>query len=158
MIETVEKTGLAIRNFFHADFDQVKELIKEFHGEALSAHGITLDDETLNETLVSFIYPHIGIVAELDGNIVGCIGGIISKSIFNKNQIIAQEAMWYVRKEYRNSTVGLRLLKAFENKCKEHKANLICMISLMNLNVEKVSEFYTKCGYTPMEFHFIKEI
>jgi len=154
----VKKEELIIRDFFHIDFEQVKELIKEFYNESLKEYKITLDDATLDETLVGFIFPHVGIVAELNGNIIGCIGGYVSKSIFNKNQIMAQEAMWYMKKEFRNGTYGLRLLKAFEDKCKERGADLISMISIMNLNVEKVSDFYTRCGYSPMEFHFIKEI
>jgi len=159
MISALEDNKVTnIRNFVLEDLAQVKILIVSFYNESLKHYGITLDDKTLEETLMTFLNPNIGIVAELDEKIIGCIGGVACRSIFNKNQIIAQESMWYVNKEFRHGTIGVRLIKAFKDECKARGASLLSMVSMRNLNANKMNDFYTKSGFRSMETHFIKGI
>ena len=146
-----------IRKGEYKDIEGVKELIKEFFQESLAWYKISLDDETITETMKSFVDKHISFVAEENGKIIGVIAGIISPSIFDKRQLFAQEAIWYVTKKARG-IVGFKLIKVFEEECRKLGAKMISMICMSNLNFDILDRFYKNDGFALLENHYIKEV
>lgn len=147
---------MIIRQATLDDKEEIIHLIGEFFEESLSEYKLTLDSETIGKTTIDFICNKIVIVAEKDKKIIGVIGGLISPSIFDSNQLFAQEFIWYVSKNERESSIGIRLLKAFEEECKRQKANLISMIRMNNLYADTLDRFYKMRHYKLMENHYIK--
>ncbi len=140
------------------DVSGVVKLVKEFFKESLSEYGLLIKDETIFETIEHYINNLIGIVVEEDGEIVGVIGGLVSPSIFDKTQLIGQETIWYVNKKCRNGSIGLKLIKAFEEECKIRGAKLIAMVNMGNLNTEILGKLYRHRGYKLMEKQYIKGV
>lgn len=87
----------------------------------------------------------------------GAIGGIIFPDP-NTGDLIATEMFWYVMPEFRKGTVGLRLLNYFENWAIKEGAKRIIMVHLNSLQPDRLSMFYKKRGYSPIEIHYIKEV
>ena len=72
-------------------------------------------------------------------------------SIENELTILATEMMWWVREDKRNSSYGLRLLKAFEQEAINRKANKITLSLLPNSsvqNLESLGYFITETSHT----------
>jgi len=147
---------LIIRKAELKDIDAVVELTKDFFEESISDYGLTLDDITIRETISNYIKNLVGIVAEDEGKVIGVIGGMLLPSIFNKNQLIGQETVWYVQKNYRNGSVGLKLIKSFEDECKSRGTDLIIMGLMGNLNTEILDKYYKKRNYKLLEREYIK--
>ena len=147
-----------IRKAEHRDTEQVLALINEFYYESLREYDLSFTVETLKETIANFIDNHVGLVAEREGKIVGVIGGLISRSIFNKDEVVGQEAIWYMSKDERKGSLGIRLMKAFERTCKEKGAKFIVMIHMSNLLAKSLGRFYSSMKYKLMEVQFIKEV
>ena len=140
------------------DTDSIKLLIFQFYEESLREYKLSFDWDTLTNTITTFINSHIGLVAEKDGVIIGVIGGVVTNSIFDAKQKVGQEAIWYVDKSERKGTVGIRLLKAFEEECKKRGVNFVIMICMCNLYTELLDRYYKSKHYQLLENHYIKEV
>ncbi len=139
------------------DTDSIIDLIYKFHEESLKEYKISINRNTIKKSTHNFINNNIALVL-LDGEkIVGTMGGIVARSIFDENQLFAQEAVWYIDKDYRTGLGGMKLLKEFECRCKILGANKIAMMHMNNLNSNGLNKFYLKNGYVSMETHYIKE-
>ena len=88
----------------------------------------------------------------------GFIVGHITQSFLQPHIKMCTEAAWFVEKEYRGTTVGIRLLKNYEKKARKKGAKQISMVSIGKLNAQSLDKIYTKMGYEPFEQHYIKEI
>lgn len=140
------------------DIDSIKNLAKEFYEEGLKEYGLSLDLETLDETIKKFITDHIALVAQRNGEIVGAIGGMLTPSIFNKNQLIGQEVIWYLSKNQRKGLIGNNLINAFEDDCKRKGADFVAMMNIGNLYTAILDRFYKIKGYRLLENQYIKGV
>ncbi len=156
MIETLEK--VIIEKAKIEDIPEIVNLIREFFTESLSGYSLSLDNLTIHETVSKYITNYIGIVAKRGDKIIGTIGGLVMSSIFDKNQMIGQETIWYINKEERKGSAGIRLIKEFENRCKELGAHLVAMVHMGNLYTDVLDKLYKMRGYKLMETQYIKEI
>lgn len=95
-------------------------------------------------------------VAEIDGGIVGMIAGLMFPLYFNSSHSNAQEMFWWVTPEHRKSSVGIKLLKAFERWAKLKGAKTIQMGTLAKLNPEKLASVYKKLGYKESETYWTR--
>ncbi len=156
MIETLEK--VVIEKADIEDIAGIVRLIREFFEESLSVYSLSLDASTIHETVTKYVTDYIGLVARRGDKIIGTIGGFVMPSIFDKNQLVGQETIWYVTKEERKGSIGIRLIKEFENRCKEQGAHLIVMVHMENLYADVLDKLYKIRGYKLMENQYIKEI
>lgn len=105
--------------------------------------------------LKAVLIPHL-----IEKGIVLVIGeeaalvGSVTPHPFNPEILVATEFMWWVKADRRKSTLGYRLLCAFEDESKKQGANLITL-SLMSSS--KITSLETR-GYVLNEFSYIKEI
>lgn len=88
----------------------------------------------------------------------GVIIGMVYPCYWNPDVLMAQEFGWWVEPEYRNTSLGIKLLNKFEDTAKEMGAKHISMIALESSSPDKVGSIYTKKGYTLLEHTYMKEL
>lgn len=147
-----------IRNATIKDIEPIVKLIHNFYMEGLKECGMSFRIDTLIKTINMYVTEKQTIVAERDGELVGIISGNVAKSIFDEDQIIAQESMWYVNEENRKGKVGFKLLKEFEKQVKYLGASIVSMINLSAVNDDRMSRYYKRIGYNKVETHYLKEL
>lgn len=94
-------------------------------------------------------------VLEMEGKIVGVLGGMIANYPLN-GELIYQELAWYVNKKYRLH--GIRLFKVLEQFCHEKGIKKIGVTLMANSKAEKLEKFYERLGFTYLEKHYIKNL
>ncbi len=83
----------------------------------------------------------------------GAIGGVIYPEAYSDAQI-CQEFFWFVKPESRGG--GVRLYRKFEEWARTKGANEIRMGYLVDSMPEKVSTFYERLGFHPVEVNYTK--
>ena len=86
----------------------------------------------------------------------GMIGFVIFPMFMNNSTVMAQELFWWVDEDIRGSKTGIQLLKAAEKIAKESGASVMNMLSLEDLNGEKVSKLYQRLGYKRKEQSYMR--
>ena len=154
MIETVSK--ITIEAYSDRHFLDIVKLVQNFHAEAVGDYD-GFDPETLIRTIKDQAEQSVGncFLLVVDGVCQGILFGVRFKSLISQN-IIFQELIWYVNKEYRMS--GISLLREAEKSLKLSGVNSIIMAVLENSKTDKLKSFYERLGYKQMEVHFIKEL
>ena len=74
----------------------------------------------------------------------------------NNSTVMAQELFWWVDESIRGSKTGIQLLKAAEKIAKESGASVMNMLSLEDLNGEKVNKLYQRLGYKRKEQSYMR--
>ncbi len=146
-----------IRGATLEDVDQIAKIGLEFADEYPSLEGNLESIKLSTEEILEAPYS-AALVADMDGEIVGAIGGVISPSIYNREILQFQEVMWFVSKEYRNTKVGLQLLKSMEKVAVGAGCKWFLMIAPHLMKFEHLDNVYTKMGFTKFETFYRKEI
>ena len=153
-----------IRKVIAEDKDTVIDLIWQFKKEALDKTKVSFNKNTLSKRIdMSIAQDNPCIFICYEGNVgVGIISGLIVKSFFDDNQILAMELVWYISENYRGKSYGRDLLRKFEEYAKSKGASNIIMIAghySINMRKDKLLDyFYTKNGYVKLETHYIKNL
>jgi N-acetylglutamate synthase-like GNAT family acetyltransferase len=116
-------------------------------------YGLDWDVESTIITLRNIIDNGVFILAEDNGNVIGGAAAIIAPTPWNFKQLYFQEMFWWVEPEYRNTSVGIKLLKHLENKAPENTT--IALSILPNTNIKE--ETLTKLGYSLKELSYIRK-
>ena len=90
-----------------------------------------------------------------DGN-GAMLGFLVFPMFMNHNTLIAQELFWWVDEDKRKSVVGLKILSAAEKHAKELGAEAMLMLSINDLDGEKVNKLYKAKGYKQQEQTFMR--
>lgn len=97
------------------------------------------------------------LVYEVDGEIHGLLGFIISPHYFSA-ELVASEVMWYVEQEHRVAVNGyfpaFDLLKAAEKLASELGAVKMAFTA----PTKEVGTMYERFGYRPIEVGYLKEL
>lgn len=130
---------------------------EEFYKEGNIPGGFV--PEAFMNTWPQIIQSDIGGILGLfkDEVLIGALGFLISPNP-NNGVICAQELFWYVRPEYRESALGLKLFRAFEREALSRNCQFIHMAFLMNLFPEKIRKIYDAFGYKKLEEWYVKSI
>jgi len=131
----------------------VAEVIKKF--APINGMGIPASDN-IEEIVQNLLENENIICIEKEGK--GVILGLLYPLYYNPEIIIAQELGWWVEPEYRNTTIGIKLLKAFEKEAKNKGADKIMMIYLDSQSPENVNKMLTKLNYSSVEHSMVKDI
>ena len=84
------------------------------------------------------------------------IGFVIFPLFMNKKTIMSQELFWWVDEDKRGTRVAIELLKAAEKISKQSGATVMNMLSLEDLNGEKVNKLYQRLGYERKEQSYMR--
>ena len=140
-----------IREANKFDKETIIEMLKCFRDE------VKLFEDTNNEKYINALLDTIlvgGGVIYLDDQ-KGMIVGIITPSIWNCNDLILSELAWYVKPQYRHTTVGYRLLKKYLDKAKDFKESNRIKYYTMGKLPSSPSLKYEKYGFKKMDENWI---
>jgi GNAT superfamily N-acetyltransferase len=90
-------------------------------------------------------------VAEEAADVVGMIAGVTQTHPIT-GEVTATEFAWWVEPEFRGSSAGGRLLKAFEGWARFQRASVIQMIAPAGAG--ELEQFYERRGYEEVETTF----
>lgn len=156
MTVAAEPATITLRQGQDGDYDGICRVIRAFFDESVGAYHFSIDLASIQKSMAVVLKEHIAIVALLDDEIIGCIGGTLAPLDFNHNLKMATELVWYVKAEHRDGTVGARLIQAFEATATAKGATHIAMSYMENLQPERLRLFYEKRGYKPMQTQYIR--
>ena len=108
-----------IRQATRQDKTQIIDLMKLFRAESGIKQYQNLDNEQYWHKLLDTILAGAGVIYIEDG--VGLIMAIITPTIWCDKTLALHELAWYVKPEFRNTTTGYRLLKAYVDYGKQLK-------------------------------------
>jgi GNAT superfamily N-acetyltransferase len=142
-----------IREATLADVPRLVDLGIRWIGEGPYAAHITPSAEAMAKLAAGLIEADHGLILvyERAGRILGMIGVIATFHPYSGSPVMS-EMFWYVEPESRG--VGVRLLRAAEEWGRSHSI----VDSIMISPSPKVSAFYERLGYKPLETQFIKAL
>jgi GNAT superfamily N-acetyltransferase len=120
--------------------------------------NLQVTDEEIQAGIAGVIANEMSFVAEIDGQIVGFILGIIGPMWFVQRVRIAVELAWWVDPAHRNTTAGVRLIKAFESHATNMGVQYIAMSDLVVQGDTPVAKLLGRMGYSVTERMHTKEI
>jgi GNAT superfamily N-acetyltransferase len=140
-----------IRPAVAEDLDKVMPLIYEFKDESLKDYGVDINTDLIKSTVSKYLGSTF--VAEDEGKIIAILAGYLTYYPTISTPVY-QEEIWYSAKDYRYS--GVKLLKHLEEWCKNRGVSHIIMGSMINSCHAKLTDFYIKLGFIPMQVQYIK--
>jgi hypothetical protein len=99
-----------IREATKHDKTQIIDLIRLIRNES-EIEELQFENEEQWNRLLDTMLAGAGIIYIEDGK--GLIMGLITPSVWCDKSLILHEVMWFVKKEYRKSTIGYRLFDAY---------------------------------------------
>jgi hypothetical protein len=138
-----------IRKATKYDKTEIIETMKLFQQESPIEQFKTLDNEPYWNRLLDTILAGKGVVF-IEPN-KGLIMALISHIAWCDKTYQMYELAWYVKPEFRNSTVGYRLLKAYVDYGKELKAQGRIQIFSIGKMVSSPDIKYDKFGFNKLD-------
>ena len=138
--------------------DKDANKIRQYANDFMDYYPLKIDYEEydLLKTLEVISDTGIFLVAEKDDKVVGGVGGAVTPHPFAPMHLMASEMFLWVDEDHRNSTVGPRLLKSFENKAKEIGCKYLSVCS--TIHTPKFKKYLNKQNYKEVETSYMKEI
>lgn len=131
--------------------------ITDFIIDVCKMIGRPYDTDSLYDIIFLGIDQGIGLVAETDGKLVGCLAAMIYPSVFKNDDLEAMELFWYVLPEYRKYKVGTELVNVLESVCKERKITKLFMAAPHHTKGVPFERYYQRAGYKKTETIYTKE-
>lgn len=137
--------------------DDVIEITRNFHAEAIKDYEQYIDESTFVDTVTKFRDQNArhSFLLVVDEKCQGVLSGFECKTTYNGKRVF-QELVWYVNAPYRK--YGVILLRKAEEFAKTEGFDAMVMSLLENSKSDKLKTFYNRMGFKPMETHFIKDL
>ena len=132
--------------------DDIVRLTDAFYNESLKEY-MRLDYKTILNTIDEL--RHSAFLLITDDKAVGMLAGKAVTTPLSKDRYW-HEVVWYVDKLYRK--YGVWMLKQVTQLLKQDGYVGMVMVCMHNSMTDKLSRFYTRQGFKPMEHHWIKTI
>ena len=84
------------------------------------------------------------------------LGFVVFPMFMNNQTIVAQELFWWVDESARKTGVGVEILKNAEELAKEYGATVMMMLSIDELDGDRVNKLYKRLGYKQREQSFMR--
>ena len=91
------------------------------------------------------------IVYDVKGIAQGFVCGVKGYLMANFDVSVGTELAWWVNKDYRNSSAGLKLLKAIESRARELNIKYWNMAYMQSSMPESIKRIYESMGYKENE-------
>ena len=136
------------------DKTQIIEMIRAFRTESGIEQYQVLDNEEYWNQLLDSIFAGLGVAYIEEGK--GVILGLIAPIIWCNKHYGLHELMWYVKPEYRHTTTGYRLVKAYINYGNElKKTGRIILFTLSKLSSSPDLK-YDKFGFKKIDENWMQ--
>jgi GNAT superfamily N-acetyltransferase len=143
-----------IREATKHDKAQIIEMMKLFRAESKIEQFQDLDNEPYWNRLLDTILAGMGIIYIEDGK--GLIMALITHTAWCDKTLQMYELAWYVKPEYRNTTIGYRLLKSYVDYGKKLKeSGRIKLFSIAKM-VTSPDLKYEKFGFSKLDENWIQ--
>lgn len=144
---------MIIERFKPERWQDVVDIVRNFHEESLKEYEQAFDINVLNATIDRLKDQAFLLI--VDNKCEGLIAGQVVTPPFSTDKIY-QEMIWFVNKEHRQHGVHL-LNKALELlKADGFKAMVLCCMA--NSKTDKVTKLYERMGFMPFEQHFMRSL
>ena len=97
----------------------------------------------------------VAFVAEVDGAVVGMIGGFAFREGF-AGELMLDELAWFVDPACRRGSLGPRLLAAWETWARQNGIAALRMVAPRG--AYHVAAFYERLGYDPIDTAYLKRL
>ena len=131
------------------DIDPMIELGAQMHAES-AYRDLNYSREKCEALCIKYILNpkwFFGYCAYEGDELIGMIMGHLVPYYFG-NDLLANDILWYVRKDRRGSMVGIRLLNAFRDWAKERGASEICIGVSTALDLDRTHKLLSRMGFT----------
>jgi N-acetylglutamate synthase-like GNAT family acetyltransferase len=143
-----------IRQATKHDKTQVIQMMQLFRAESHIEQYKDLDNVAYWNELLDNILAGQGVIYIQDN--VGLIMGLITPTIWCNKTLALHELAWYVKPEYRNTTTGYRLLKAYVEYGKQLKAQDRIKMFTITKMVTSPDIKYGKFGFTKLDENWVQ--
>ena len=138
-----------IRQATKYDKTQIIDMLKMFRDEAEIDYVKQLKDETYINRVLDMIFAGAGVVFVDDNK--GFIMGLITHTAWCDKTNQMYELAWYVKPEFRNTSIGYRLLKSYIDYGKQLKEQGRIKLFTIAKMVTSPDIKYDKFGFTKMD-------
>ena len=143
-----------IRKATKYDKPQIIEMMKLFRAESNIEQFQDIDNEPYWNRLLDSIIAGRGVVFIEEGK--GLIMAIITHTAWCDKTLQMYELAWYVKPEFRNTTIGYRLLKEYVDYGKQLKEEGRIRVFSIAKMVTSPDIKYTKFGFTKIDENWIQ--
>jgi len=143
-----------IRDAVYADIEEMLVLCRHFFDATAYPEYMDFSEEVTRETLQNLIDNELGIALVLDDD---GIKGIITALIFPlymSGAMTGQELCWWCEEKGK----GMLLLTALEREAKRRGAETFMMLSLDQLQPQRLDRLYQAKGYHRSEHTYIRRL
>ena len=134
------------------DMPQILRMGESFFN-ASGYSDITTFNKEDTETLVEVLIEKETLLTDGKSAILGFL---VFPVFMNTSCIVAQELFWWVDEDARSSGVGIKILKSAEAEAKKQGATTMMMLSIKDLDGEKINKLYERLGYSEREQTFMR--
>lgn len=138
-----------IRQATKYDISEVIGMMKKFRAESPVQELLDIEDEDYWRHMLNEIFAGKGKVFIEEGK--GILLCMIIPSIWSPKVLVLHELAWYVLPEYRNTTVGYKLLKAYLNYAEQLVKSERIRYYTLNKMVSSPNLKYEKLGFRKID-------
>lgn len=150
-----------IRQAAHADIPAIIEMGRALHAESPRFRGDSFSDVKIANRLRQLLGTAVtrgeggALIAEDGDRLVGLMAGYVAEEFFGYDRIATDYSL-YVVPEYRGGTVGVRLIKAFEEWAWKAGATAIQPGISTEIDADRTRGIYERLGYGMFGYLMIK--
>lgn len=140
------------------DAPKVAEMVEPFFGMALTEMLGEYDRKAMQNLVAATTLSGDActIIAEVDGNMVGALCALSYLHPMKPSVRVAQEMFWWVEPEHRKGGTGKNMLQFCEAWAKSIGCNSMVMATMHGIDHERNGAFYTRSGYKPFEYTYLR--
>ena len=148
MLDMNTKSRIDYREIRLDDFPALSFLGSLMHKESSYSH-LKFSNRRLLDTFNSYLEDsdRTVFIAMRDEEPLGLYAGYLAKYYFS-DELVANDIAWFVVKEKRGSSIGLRLLSCFENWAKDRGASEVRIGYSTDINPDSFDSLMRKRGYS----------
>ncbi len=141
------------------DIPRIVELGAMFHCSTVIKDIIPYDPDSMAAMVGGMLFDpaRVVMVMELNGLIVGGIGGFIEPIYFNHSFMSAQQLFWFVAPEYR-SLKSLRLLDAFCEWGTDNGARIVWTAAKLGKKFSGMNRMLKRKRFSMLDATYFKEV
>jgi GNAT superfamily N-acetyltransferase len=146
-----------IRQATIEDLRRIVEMSEQFYPQTPYINLAPFNPAAAANLATFLIESGIMLVAEIEEEVVGMVGLVITPFPFEPELLGAYEVIWWVEPSAQSKGVGQALLAAIDDTAKEQNCNYIHMVCMAN-SPPAAAGLYFKYGYDHTEMSFTKRL
>ena len=138
------------------DIPAIMEMSREFYNTTDYAKFAPFDEGTVLDLVESVVFHGIFVVGTDNNDVpVGILGFVLTPFIFNRNILSCVEAIWYVKEDFRKSTMGIGMIR-YADKLRKLRGAKHFQLARLNTSPECLDKILEKLGFNFSEKYFSK--